>query len=344
MSLASKAFMAESHQKHEFKMDEGALWTIFQGLPKDEVMLDPVTRQPVPRDQLKPLEIPLADMDKFFYQVKVDGKLQTVTVGDYKSQFDNMNVFERPKRTDMLGGVRQRIISVVDHQLLLEEAKERGYMTDPRVTADLQEKQEQMMVTKLHDQVLKYDQTVTPEQADAFWQQHKTEYDAPESRYGQVMYCGTRDQADKATALLKGGTGWDDVYLKFGNPDAEKNNQRRLGPVPATAQASPLRDAIFSLAQKGTVTPPIQVQNSWAIVQLDSIVPAHPQELKDVINEVGERIKGQRADDALQALLAEWRNHFPVKVYPGRLEKCRSYAELAALPKEADPLRDPLVR
>ena len=73
------------------------------------MLLDPATNKPIPREQLKPLDIPLGDMDKFFYQVRLGDKLETVTVGDYKSQFDNMNVFERPKKTDMLGGVRERI-------------------------------------------------------------------------------------------------------------------------------------------------------------------------------------------------------------------------------------------
>ncbi len=344
IKVTQNAFMAASRAKHDFKMDEGALWTIYQGLPEKEDMLDPVTKQPVPREQLQKLQIPLSDMDKFFYQVRLDDKLQTVTVGDYKAQFDNMNVFERPKKNDLLGGVRERICSLVDRQLLLQEAKERGYMNDPRATSDLDDKREQMMVTKLHDQVLKYDEAVTPEQANAFWAEHKSEYEAPESRFGQVVYCSSQDNANQALASARGGTEWEKVFAKFSDPNAARINERKLGPVPASANPSPLKDALFTLAQKGDVSQPFQIQNLWAIVRLDSVAAPRPRELNEVINEVGDRIKAQRAEEALQKLLAEWRTQFPVKVYPRRLMKCRSYPELAALPPENDPLRKPQVR
>lgn len=338
INLARRQFVDASLKKHEFKMDEGALWTIFQGLPEGEIMLDPVTNKPIPREQLRPLNIPLAEMDKLFYQIKRGGQMEVVTVGDYKARFDQMNVFERPKRTDMLGGVRSRIMEVVERQLLLEEARERGYFEDPRATGDMQEKKDQMMITKLHDTVIKYDEAVTAEDLEQFWSQHAREYDLPESRFGRLLYCVDQATAEKARAAATGGTAWEALLREYGQNPANRPGQDQIGPVPVTA-ASPIKDALFSLATPGEVSPAFASDKMWAIVRYDSTRAARARDLSEMRTEVGQRIRALRKDEALKRQLEQWRAEFPVRVNEKQLAKVRSHAELLALPEEDNPLR-----
>jgi len=342
INLARREFVEESRRQHEFKMDENALWIIYQGLPADEVLLDPVTQKPTPREQLKPLEVPVADLDRFFYQVRLGDTLETWTIGDYKQMFDNSNVFERPKRTEMLGGLRNNIMGIVDRKLLLQEAKERGYMEDPRVTGDTDEKREQMMVQKLHEQVVKIDEAVSAEQLEEFWREHQAEYMVQETRGGKAVICASEEAARQARAAAEQGTDWLEILARYGSDQSNKQNRGDFRV--ANNAASPLRDPVFALTAVGQLAGPVQLPQGWLVARLDSIAEPRQPELSEVATEIGQRIRMRRSEQKLQDLLAEWRTQFPVEIRERALAKARPLEELAALPQPDNPLRRPQVR
>lgn len=339
-NLAGRAFAEESRRRHEFKLDEGTLWIVYQALPEGEVLLDPATQKPVPREQLRPLNLATADLDRFFYQVKLDGKLQTFTAGDYKQVFDNSNVFERPKRTEMLGGLRQSIVTMIDRQLLLQEAKERGYMEDPRVLAEVKDRREQIMVTKLHERLVQIDEQITPAQYEEFWQQHGEEYKVQETRYGKAVVCASEESARQAHADALQGKPWPEILARYGSDAANKQNQGSM--VVASNTTSPLRDPVFALAKAGDLTAPMRIDRNWIVARLDSIAPPRAVTLAEAANEVGQRILAQRREAKLQSLLAEWKQQYPVRIREKALARVRSHDELmtlAAAPQGAPAAR-----
>jgi parvulin-like peptidyl-prolyl isomerase len=328
INLSRKKFMEESRAKHDVKVDEDALWIVYQGLPEGEVMLDPVTKQPTPREELKPLDIAVTDMDKFMYQVRLDGKLQVSTVGDYKLAFDAMNVFQRPKRTDMLGGLRSKIYEAIDRQLIVQEAQERGYMDKPVVRDEVNDKVEEMMVTKLFNDVVSYDKQVTPEQVSTYYDEHTANFVVPEARKGHVVFCADEAAGQAAAAAAREGADWDDL---LGQYDSNRANLDRKGETDLYRAdgSDPVKDALFSLSQESDVSDPFAVNEQWAVVRLDEIQPAHQQSLEDVTEQIGQVIRAQRQDQSLKQLLAEWRGDFSVVIHKDRLAKLRSWEDLA---------------
>ena len=173
VNLGRQDFVQASREKHGFHMDEAALWIIFQGLPeKDEPYLNPDTNKPTPRESLKPLDIDVEDLDKEFYRCQFDlsEEPEVWTVGDYKSLYDGLNVFQRPKRSKLLNGIKFEICQeMIDKQLLISESRERGYNQHPEVFAEVKKRTEEMMVNKLFEEVVVIDEIVTPEEVEAFW-------------------------------------------------------------------------------------------------------------------------------------------------------------------------------
>ncbi|MCB1150509.1 SurA N-terminal domain-containing protein, partial [bacterium] len=175
-NLMNAEFVAQSRAKHELKLDETALWLIYNGMPEEEPYLDPETNKPVPQGNLKQLDVPTEELDRVFFSVKfdLDGEPEVWTIGDYKAQYDQWNVFQRPKRGELLGGVRKKILNdMVDRRLMISEARERGYFERPEVTGDVNMNVERAMVQKLHDEVVKIDERISPEALDAFWNEHR---------------------------------------------------------------------------------------------------------------------------------------------------------------------------
>jgi len=333
INLSRVEFLKGSRERHEFEMSEDGLWTIFQGLPEGEVMLDPETNKPIDRSQLKPLDIPMEDMDQFFYQVRLEDELTVVTVGDYKVQFDQMNTFQRPKKSELLGGVRQKILETIDRKLILAEAREQGYFEDPRARSQVAGRTEEMMVSKLHTDLVQFESYVGPQDLDAFWAEHQHEYLVPEGRDGFIVFCENAETAGQAYEAAQAGADWAEILNRFETIDANKEREGQQEMIYAY-HAGPIKDALFALAEPGQVSEPFEVEGTWTVVRLGKIQAPYQQELAEVRDELGQRIKLRRQDEALRELLTEWAGEFGVVVYEDRLAPLRSWEEIKAT--EAD--------
>jgi len=336
MNFARRAFFEESRSKHDFKLDETGLWIVFQGLPEGEIIIDPATDKPTPREQLKPLNVPLADLDKFLYQVRLGDKLETWTVGDYKQFYDKMNVFERPKRNELLGGLRNSLTQVVERQLLNVETKARGFLDDPRVEAIVSEQREQMLVTRLHEQVVPKDAPVSPEELASYWRDNRVRFDLPETRYGRVIFCASEQVAQQARNEAAAGKSWEELLTRYSNDPTNKQNRGNFGPVGANAE-SPMIKPIFAVA-RGELSPVFKVDQSWVFARIDSVKAPRARELAEVAGEVGQVLSLRKQEEKLQQMLVEWRQQFPVKIHAGRLDKVRSWTQLTAPPPVENPL------
>ncbi len=326
------AFLRESERKHEFKLDETALWIIYQGLPENEAYLDSVTNKPIPKEQLQPLDIPLEDMDRFFMSCRfnLDEEPTTWTIGDYKALYDNLSTFARPKKNQLLGGVRKKIVNdLVDRRLLLEEARERGYYDDPRVTGETRRKTEEMMLTRLHDELVKVDDYVGPAEIDSFWKEHSSEFRKYEMREGHIIYCPDEETAKRALADARDGKDWPTLLRTYGvkmTGAAEDGSFKLL----VTDEETPEKTTLFALEKAGDLSEPFASQGKWAVVRLDRIQPGHQPTLDEVRDVVAKRIVAIRKDRLLRKLLDQWREDYGVTVHEDVLRRARSWDELQA--------------
>lgn len=332
INLARQKFVAESRERHEYKMDEESLRIIYQGLPEDELYLDPETQSPVDKGLLEPLKIDRKDLNRFFMSCRLDldKEPESWTIGDYKNLFDDMNTFQRPKKNTNLGGVRNKIeTDMVDRRLLVSEARERGYLDDPRVVAQGRQRSEQAMITRLHDEVVKIEDVVSPEELSAFWDEHRGEYKISEARSGRIIYCAEESVAAEAAAAARSGSSWKELLASYGQNKQNIANEGVVEPLPAHASGR-IRDAFYGLAAIGDISDPVALDSGFAVVRLDEITPERMMELSEVREGVAERIRRQRKDAALNELLDEWRQEFPVVVNEKNLAKVRSWEELTA--------------
>lgn len=342
VNLARRAFLEESRRKHDFKLDETALWIVYQGLPQSEPLIDPATDQPVPRERLTALNIPLGDLDKFLYQVRIADKLETWTVGDYKQFYDKLNVFERPKRNELLGGLRGRMTQVIDEQLVVDETRARGFLKDPRVEEIVNERREKMLVTRLHEKVVPEDEQVDPEEIASYWRDNRAQLDLPEQRYGKILFCASEEAAKQARGEAAAGKPWEELLARYSSDQTNKQNRGTFGPVLANAEGSHVKP-IFAVAP-GELSTIFKLEQGWAFARVDSIGAPRARNLDEVASQVAELLRRRHQEERLQQLLTEWRKEFPVKIHAGRLAKARSWVELTTPPPAGNPQGTPVAK
>lgn len=313
--------------KYNFEINEVALWATFQGVPEGGLM-DPATNEPYKRADLKPLDVRSEHLSEILYSyTNGDGEIIEYSVADYKITFDKMGVFQRPKRGDMLGGFRQKLIDEVERGLMNIEAEQRGYFERPDVMAKVNLKVEEAMVTRLYKEVVTFDDKVTADQLTEFWAEHSTEYHVEESRNGHVVICKSRESADKAHKAIMDGKTWKEVLVKFGTDATNKSKGGKTDQIFAISQ-SPVVEPMFAM-NIGDISQPFPVgQDRHAVLQLDNIVPAHDYAMADVSEAIGSRIRQGRQEIAFKELLAQWSDEYGVKIYDENLGALQSWAEM----------------
>jgi hypothetical protein len=323
---AREEFKEEVRKDHKLFIDESVLWICYQGIPEGGLM-DPETNQPRAKEKLEPLNVPVADLGRLFYSYELNGELQEQTLGDYKGHFDNMSVFQRPKKGDMLGGLREHIIKELERGIVNEEAEKRGYYDDPEVLAQVNTKVEEVMVTKLYGDAVKFDERVTPEQVDTFYNEHTEDFYSPETRSGRMVVCLNEEEAVKARAQLDQGKPWRAILKEF---DTDKENSARMGKLEGISAVSsgPVKDALFSL-DMGQASEPFPIANGrYGVVVMDVIQPGRQKEKSEVIEVIGQRVKGERKEAAFQTLLSKWGTELGVTRFEENLAGLPTWEEL----------------
>jgi parvulin-like peptidyl-prolyl isomerase len=329
INAAKNELKEEVRRSCNFTLHDDALWICYQGLPEGETVVDPETNKPFTRDKLKPLNIDPADLDAELYSYESLDGVKSMTIGEYKSLFDQMSVFQRPKRHELLGGFRQKLIGDLDKAIMTDEAIRRGYREDPRVIKATMKQINQMMVTRLHDDVIEVDDQVTSEQIQQFWDEHRDDYHQPERRVGNVVDCASLETAEKARAELLAGADFLTVLKKYGSDRRNLNNEGKFGPLSADFDHV-LVAPLFGLGEPGDISEPVALGEAFAVVVLGEIIPPGYPELEERTEVIGQRIRGLRKDAELNRLLEQWKQQYGVEINETNLAKMPSWQELLA--------------
>lgn len=336
MRLQEK-FKEDVRAKFKMYLNESALMKAYEGLPIDESMFYPGTKEQVKTEDLAPLKLDPADYGVDFYGYEVDGVRRNYTLGDFKAVYDRMNIFERPKWGEMVGGLRQMITNEIDTALLNFESKDRGLHSDPEVLAKVDEKLEEMLVRKLFDEGVHFDQEVSSADVDSAWAIVKDDYKLPERRSGKRIICADAEQAAKAHAALTAGDRWRKVLNTYDIDKAAATDNAAAGALTGIRAdaVGPERDALFSL-QVGQFSPPTAVEGGrFAIFQLDEIVPPSSQDLAASFDQIVKRVRDKREEMAFRAALDGWKAQVKIVVYENKLSRTRSWKELTDAAKQA---------
>ena len=324
---AQEDFKARAQEHYDYVLDEEALAIVFAGLPVGEEVFYPGTQDPVRREDLLPLDVPAAAADRLFYAYDQPGEgRHEVTVGQYKARFDDMSVFARPKRAQMLGGLRSAINTDVNKDLLRFETVRLGYDKHPDTVNAVRKKLEELLVNKLYTSVMPQGE-LSDAQRDSFWSEVGGQYALPETRDGRLVVCADEASALAARDEARAGTSWREILVARGTDADNKSRGVRFTGIRADGRGA-LRDALFGM-EIGAVSDPFPTEDGrFAVVALDAVHPPRQPELSEVRDNVDQRLGNILAERAFQAALAEWQTQVAIEKFPENLGPLKSWDEL----------------
>ena len=335
-NLRREELLRRVAEERSYTMNEDALLVVFNGLPAEENIVDPVTGKPTPQDALQALDVPTTAYSDVVMSYNLASGPVVMTVADIKSQFDRQNVFERPKKGELLGGLRSKLKAGAERSMMVDESRQRGYFEDKRVERAAFRQVEEMLVDKLHQEVVHYEEYVGMEEIEAFWADHSEQYNKPERRTGQMVRCVDLATAQSAReGIMSGDLTWKAANKRFGNDPGLEQSFGRFNLIGAN-ETGAVRDQLFGL-EMDAFSETFEVEGGWAVMQLTKVMPPETPVLQDMSEIVAQRIRNRRMDAALRTLLGQWNEEFPVEVDEKLLGEMPSWGEaIKAASEKAD--------
>jgi foldase protein PrsA len=167
------------------------------------------------------------------------------------------------------------------------------------------------MYTKLREKAVKGAEKVTTKAIADFYAKNKARFATPATRDLRVVLTKTEARANQAKQALENGQSWSSVAKRFSIDQASKDQGGSLLGIAKGTQEKSFDDAIFS-AQKGKLTGPVKTQFGYYVFQVQKIVPAKQQSLKDATPAIRQQLDAQnkqKADDEFNtALRKKWKS------------------------------------
>jgi peptidyl-prolyl cis-trans isomerase C len=167
----------------------------------------------------------------------------------------------------------QVLDDLITMQVMAAQGVKDGLENDPDTKAQL---------ALLHMRVLadaesqKFVKSSTPTDAELH-----AEYDTAVSQMDKAEYharhilVASKDQAEQVIKKLKGGAKFEDLAKTQSTDTGSKNNGGDLGWFTTSRMVKPFADAVKNL-KKGELSPPVQTQYGWHVIQLEDTREAAP--------------------------------------------------------------------
>jgi len=243
---------------------------------------------------------------------------RTITVGEFADRLASQSPylqarFESPERR------REFLDNLVRFELLVYEAKRRGYADQPDIQRARRTAMTQQLIKKEIDAQLKL-ADITDEEIQAVYDANPNEYDRPAQVRASDILIKDRSQAEKvlADAQKSDINQFRKLARDKSEDEASKKDGGDLQFFAADAEGHPskaVRDAAFTLKRVGDVFPNVvKTREGYHIVMLTGKRAALKRTYEQAKRAIRHKLAREKKEAAMEALLERLRKDIEVEV------------------------------
>jgi peptidyl-prolyl cis-trans isomerase C len=255
---------------------------------------------------------------------------EVITHAEFERRIQQLAPFARAR----LSSVEKRkdfLDSVVQFEILADEAEKRGYGDDPAVIQAMKDVMIRKMIQEeVRDRVSMAD--ITDEQVESYYREHQSEYRQPEARRTLLLLVETKKEAQQIRADLTENQpdATDQRVLEFRKLAAQLSTDREaareggdvgwIAHPDARPERIKLSREVFALEQAGDVTEPFQLKARWALASYFKKRSGSVKRLEDVRQSIRETLYERAKKKARDAFVAELKENARVERHEDVLE------------------------
>jgi peptidyl-prolyl cis-trans isomerase SurA len=289
---------------------------------------------------------------------------QIISKSDYERQMEEMDATARQQNwtPQQLDEQKKNLLrDMVDQQLLLSKGKELGITGETDLIKQLntirkqnnldsmealeaaakaqgvsfedfkQHIRDRIITQQVIGQEVYRKVNITQAEMQQYYQQHKADFDKPESVHLSEILIPNGTGADEAAQVAASQAKADDVYAKLQGGAKFDDLARSVSSGTTAAQggdlgefkrgqlAKVLEDQTFGL-KAGEYTKPIRTKQGFVILYVTSHTPGGVPAFKDVLPQIEEAIGAEKTEPALRAYLKQLRMEAYIEYKPGYVD------------------------
>jgi peptidyl-prolyl cis-trans isomerase C len=194
------------------------------------------------------------------------------------------------------GETQSRIRSTINAPLLAFEGIARHTADDPAVAEEVRKYREYLMESALFREHIFKDVAVPDEENRKYYEEHKSEFVAPEQRHVAQILSSSEKDAAAVREKLASGTDFATAVKKFSRDPVSAMQDGDLGWITPEKVPGPFKQ-VLTLAL-GEVSKPIHSQGGWHLIKVTEIKPQRQLTFDEVKDKVAQKCLTQRREAA----------------------------------------------
>lgn len=302
-------------ERNNFNIDPEVRRIVYNALPPDV----PYDQAPTRNDEVHPI---LKFEDEDLKKVLCTFNDESWTVEYFSDLYDKTAFVRRPRREHNLLGIDHYIISMIIDRFIVRDALEKGLDEDPQVVRTVKNKEEEIMVSIMHQQLIESEIDILPEELQTYYEENREAYYSSERRNFRVVLVKDEETAESVYELARQGRSFVDLVLQYSLDDASKEYNGETSWL-QRGQNPPL-DIGFDLENIGDVSEPFEIPGrGWAVLQLIDVEEDRQLTFEEAEPVVRRDLKTIKANEKLEEYLERWKEEIEITVYDDKLEKAR---------------------
>ena len=191
------------------------------------------------------------------------------------------------------------------YQKFLKTSGQTEAQLKDRIKTDLQSQ-------AIRDSVIKNAETVSDEEAAAYYNKNKDQFGTPEKRSYDVILAKTQAQAEAARKAIESGTPWAEVAKQYSTDSATKNKGGVVKDAIKGQNDPSLEKAIFD-SNVNELSQPVKGSFGWYIVKVTGKTPGTATAFVKVKPQIVQQVKSQKQQAALTAFVKSFQDKWKAK-------------------------------
>lgn len=197
---------------------------------------------------------------------------------------------------------RPMINELIQQQLLYFDAVEKGYDKNEDFVKVAEKARQSMLKTYALGKLLE-GITVSEEEMEAFYEDHKRDFQEPKKASASHILVETEEKAKELKALIDGGKDFAEVAKEHSTcPSAAKGGD--LG-VFRPGQMVPEFDQVVFSMEKGEISEPVKTQFGYHLIALHDMTEAREKNFEEVKERIFQELRRQKEQVVYQDKVEE---------------------------------------
>ena len=254
---------------------------------------------------------------------------QVVTVGELEQEIFELSEWKQSKYKDQAG--REEYLTLMaESRMLLEAAIEKGLDKDPEVVKQTREYKDQLIVKELVKREVDDQVTVTDEDLEKYYEEHKADYMEPEKVVVTEITVKDEEKSKEIMEKIKGGADFTELAKEmdakgesFG-PGQGNGGKTRPFSRDSFSSAQEFVETAFSLEvgqMSDIIAQPIRDETYYMIIRTDEHIPSRQQEFSEVESKIRRAVEKQKKKDRMDKWLETLKVEKRFQLYPDRIPK-----------------------